>query len=153
VRADDTAGVLASPPLIYVAGLAAGFALEAALPSAALPAGVQWGGGVLVVGGALLLASFLRTFARARTAVRPDRPTTAIATDGPYRFTRNPAYLGMATVGVGISLLADAVWPLATLAVAAVVIDRGVIAREERYLAAKFGDEYRDYRRRVRRWI
>jgi protein-S-isoprenylcysteine O-methyltransferase Ste14 len=151
--ADDTARVVAPPPLIYIAGLAAGFALEAVLPSATLPAGVRWAGGVLVIGGVLLLGSFLRAFARARTAVRPDRPTTAIATDGPYRLTRNPAYLGMAVAGAGISLLAGALWPLATLAVAVVVIDRGVIAREERYLTAKFGEEYGGYRRRVRRWI
>jgi protein-S-isoprenylcysteine O-methyltransferase Ste14 len=150
----DTAGVIAPPPLVYLAGLAVGFGLEALLPGASLPGVVRWiGGGVLVLAGAALLASFNTAFTRKGTAVEPWKPTTAIVTSGPYRFTRNPAYLGMALVYVGIALLAGALWVLVPLPVVLAVIDRAVIAREERYLERKFGREYLDYKGGVRRWI
>ena len=74
-------------------------------------------------------------------------------TTGPYRFTRNPAYLGMALTYVGIALLSSAVWVLLPLPLVLAVIDRGVIAREERYLQRKFGEEYLSYKRTVRRWV
>jgi protein-S-isoprenylcysteine O-methyltransferase Ste14 len=150
----DTAGVVAPPPLIYLAGLAVGFALEALLPGSSVPAAIQWGlGGVLVVAGVALLLSFNTAFSRRGTAVEPWKPTTAIVTTGPYRLTRNPAYLGMALVYVGVALMSDALWVLAPLPVVLAVVDRGVIAREERYLERKFGQEYVDYKSRVRRWI
>jgi protein-S-isoprenylcysteine O-methyltransferase Ste14 len=152
--ARDTAGVVAPPPLVYLAGLAVGFALEALLPGGSLPGALRWvGGGVLVVAGATLLLSFNALFNRHDTAVQPWKPTTAIVTTGPYRVTRNPAYLGMALVYAGIALLADAPWVLAPLPLVLVVIDRGVIVREERYLERRFGEEYVGYKRRVRRWI
>jgi protein-S-isoprenylcysteine O-methyltransferase Ste14 len=150
----DTAGVVAPPPLIFLAGLAVGFGLEALLPGASLPGVVRWAlGGVLVVAGFALLVSFNTSFSRKGTAVEPWKPTTAIVTGGPYRLTRNPAYLGMALVYVGIALLAEALWVLVPLPVVLAVIDRGVIAREERYLERKFGREYLDYKGTVRRWI
>jgi protein-S-isoprenylcysteine O-methyltransferase Ste14 len=150
----DTAGVVAPPPLIYLAGLAVGFALEALLPGSSVPTAVQWGlGGVLVVAGVALLLSFNTAFSRRGTAVEPWKPTTAIVTTGPYRITRNPAYLGMALVYVGVALMSDALWVLAPLPVVLAVVDRGVIAREERYLERKFGQEYVDYKSRVRRWL
>jgi protein-S-isoprenylcysteine O-methyltransferase Ste14 len=150
----DTAGVIAPPPLIYLAGLAVGFGLEALLPDASLPGALRWVlGGVLVVAGAVLLASFNTAFTRKGTAVEPWKPTTAIVTTGPYRLTRNPAYLGMALVYIGIALLAGAVWVLVPLPIVLAVIDRAVIAREERYLERKFGREYLDYKAGVRRWL
>jgi protein-S-isoprenylcysteine O-methyltransferase Ste14 len=150
----DTAGVVAPPPLIYVAGLAVGFALEALLPGSSVPTAVQWGlGGVLVVAGVALLLSFNTAFSRKGTAVEPWKPTTAIVTTGPYRVTRNPAYLGMALVYAGVALMSDALWVLAPLPVVLAIVDRGVIAREERYLERKFGQEYVDYKARVRRWV
>jgi protein-S-isoprenylcysteine O-methyltransferase Ste14 len=74
-------------------------------------------------------------------------------TDGPYRLTRNPGYLGMTLLYAGIAIAADAVWALAPLPVAIAVIDPGVIAREERYLERTFGAPYTEHKRRVRRWI
>jgi protein-S-isoprenylcysteine O-methyltransferase Ste14 len=150
----DTAGVIAPPPLIYLAGLAIGFVIEALLPGASVPGAVRWvGGGVFVLAGSALLASFNRSFERKGTAVEPWKPTTAIVTTGPYRLTRNPAYLGMALVYVGIALLAGALWALVPLPFVLVVVDRAVIAREERYLERKFGPEYLAYKAGVRRWI
>jgi protein-S-isoprenylcysteine O-methyltransferase Ste14 len=150
----DSAGVIAPPPLVYLAGLAVGFVLEVLLPGASVPGAVRWvGGGGLVLAGLALLASFNRAFGRKGTAVEPWKPTTAIVTTGPYRLTRNPAYLGMALIYVGIALLAGALWALVPLPFVLVVIDKAVIAREERYLERKFGREYLDYRAGVRRWI
>lgn len=154
VTEEETAGVVAPPPLIFVAGLIVGFVIEALLPGADLPGFLQWGlGGLLIVAGLGLLLSFNASFSRKGTAVEPWKPTTAIVTTGPYRFTRNPAYLGMALTYAGIAVLSSAVWVLVPLPFAMAVIDRGVIAREERYLERKFGEEYVAYKRTVRRWI
>jgi protein-S-isoprenylcysteine O-methyltransferase Ste14 len=128
--------------------------LEALLPGTSFPAVLRWaGGGALLVAGLALLASFNTAFERTGTAVEPWKPTTAIVSTGPYRLTRNPAYVGMALVYIGIALLAEALWVLPPLPLVLLIIDRGVIAREERYLERKFGPEYLDYKRRVRRWV
>ncbi len=83
----------------------------------------------------------------------PWRASSALVTSGPYRFTRNPMYLGMASLYAGIALAFGLLWSLALLLAVLVVIDRGVIAREERYLERRFGDEYRIYKQQVRRWL
>ena len=151
---ENSAGVIAPPPLIYLGGLALGFGLEALLPGGTLPGAVRWiGGGLALAAGLALQTFFISAFARMGTAVEPWKPTTAIVTTGPYRFTRNPAYLGMALIVTGIALLADAPWALLPLPLVLVVIDRGVIVREERYLEREFGEEYAGYRRGVRRWV
>jgi protein-S-isoprenylcysteine O-methyltransferase Ste14 len=154
MNGEDTAGVIAPPPLVYLGGLALGFVLDALLPSAALPAAVAVPVGVvLVLAGVALATSFAAEFRRAGTPVDPYRATTGIVTSGPYRLTRNPAYVAMALAYVGIAVLAGALWALVTLVPTLVVIDRGVIAREERYLERRFGDDYSRYRSRTRRWL
>src|SRR3712207_3537509 len=89
----ETAGVIAPPPLIYLGFLGLGFALEALLPGAELPAWAQWIGAAVIVAGVALLLSFELAFKRAGTDANPYRPSEALATDGPYRFSRNPGYL------------------------------------------------------------
>jgi protein-S-isoprenylcysteine O-methyltransferase Ste14 len=150
----DTAGVIAPPPLIYLGTLGIGFGLDAVIGGASLPSTIARPvGASLIVAGVGLLGTFVRAFGRARTPVDPYTPSEAIATDGPYRLTRNPAYLGMALTYAGITIVSNAPWALVPLPLAIAVIDRGVIAREERYLERKFGARYTDYKRRVRRWI
>jgi protein-S-isoprenylcysteine O-methyltransferase Ste14 len=150
----DTAGVIAPPPLIYLGGLGIGFGVNAAIGRGSLPPSVRVPiGGASIIAGVGLLGSFVQAFRRGQTPVDPYTPSQAIVTDGPYRITRNPAYLGMALTYAGIALVANAPWALVPLPVAIAVIDRGVIAREERYLERKFGATYVDYKRRVRRWI
>jgi protein-S-isoprenylcysteine O-methyltransferase Ste14 len=90
---------------------------------------------------------------RAGTNVDPYEPATAIVTGGPYRFTRNPIYVGFTLVYVGISAFTNALAPLMLLPAVFAVMRRGVIEREERYLERKFGGEYLEYKGRVRRWI
>lgn len=150
----DTAGVIAPPPLIYLGALGIGFGVNAAIGEGSLPSNLRVPvGGASIIAGVGLMGSFVQAFRRARTPVDPYTPTQAIATDGPYRLTRNPAYLGMALTYAGIALVANAPWVLVPLPVAIAVIDRGVIAREERYLERKFGTAYVDYKRRVGRWV
>jgi protein-S-isoprenylcysteine O-methyltransferase Ste14 len=150
----DTAGVIAPPPVIYLGALGIGFGLDTAIGTGSLPSTVAVPTGVAsIIAGAGLLGSFARAFRRARTPIDPYTPSEAIVTDGPYRLTRNPAYLGMALTYAGIALVANAPWALVPLPVAIAVVDRGVIAREERYLERKFGTPYVDYKRRVRRWM
>ena len=150
----DTAGVVAPPPLIYLAALGAGFKLSRSIGRGSLPLKVRVPVGVgALAAGTSLMRSFFQAFARAGTPLDPYKPSKAIVTDGPYRLSRNPAYLGMTLTYAGISLLSDSPWALAPLPIAVAVVDRGVIAREEGYLERKFGAAYLDYKRGVRRWI
>ena len=149
-----SAQVIAPPPLVYLGGLAAGYGLEAALPSASLPGVVRFGvGGALVLAGGALARGFFRALAGAGTTTSPYSETTALVTDGPYRISRNPGYLGMALAYTGTALLSGAVWPLAPLIPTVAVVEFGVIRREERYLERTFGAEYSDYRAHTRRWL
>ncbi len=150
----DAPGVVAPPPLIYIAGLAIGFGLEFLLPSASLPDALRWPlGGVLVLAGQVLAASFFIAFRRGRTPVDVRKPTTTLVTTGPYRLTRNPGYLSLALIYAGIAILASALWAFVPLVPVLVLVDRGVIRREERYLEAKFGEEYLRYKALTRRWL
>jgi protein-S-isoprenylcysteine O-methyltransferase Ste14 len=154
VGAADRPGVLAPPPVLYGGGLVLGLLLEWAVPLSGLPGSVSWPLGVSVlVAGAALGAWFLSSFRRAGTPVDVRRPTTAIVTGGPFRFSRNPGYLSLTVMYVGIAVLADALWPLAVLPGVVLVVQRTVIEREERYLERKFGDDYLRYKLRTRRWI
>lgn len=150
----DQAGIRIPPPLIYVAGLLGGVALEAAVPIAGLSLGLAVASGI--IGVAFWLAfdgSAMLLFQRARTSVVPMKPTTALVTSGPYRVTRNPMYVGMSFLYVGLALALGLIWALVLLPAVLLIVDRMVIAREERYLEAKFGDQYREYKSRVRRWL
>lgn len=150
----DVPGVIAPPPLIYLAGLGLGFGLEALLPSASFPGWLSWSAGsLLIVSGIVLAVSFIRAFRHAGTPVDPGEPATALITTGPYRVSRNPGYLGMTLAYVGIAVVSGAVWVLAVLVPVLLVVDRGVIRREERHLERRFGDDYARFKARTRRWI
>ena len=93
------------------------------------------------------------TIRKAGTQVETVKPTTAIVADGPYRFTRNPIYLGMMLSLIGLAIAFNTLWLLIALVPFYFVIRHGVVAREEAYLERKFGSVYLDYKQRVRRWI
>jgi protein-S-isoprenylcysteine O-methyltransferase Ste14 len=150
----DHAGVRIPPPPIFLAGLAVGGSIEIAAPTADLPLGVAVAVGV--AGAAIWVALDVRAtmlFRRAGTRPLPWTPTEALVTSGPFRLTRNPMYLGMAVLYVGLALAFGLLWALVVLPVVLLAVDRLVIVREERYLERAFGEDYRAYRRRVRRWI
>jgi hypothetical protein len=119
-----------------------------------LPDGVRWAlAAVLIAAAAALFAAALGRFRRAGTHVEPWRPSTALVTDGVYGRTRNPIYLGMTLAFLALALAADSAIALLALVPLLLVIQFGVIAREERYLAVKFGDAYARYASSVRRWL
>ncbi|CAN5875461.1 isoprenylcysteine carboxylmethyltransferase family protein [soil metagenome] len=150
----DNPGVVAPPPLIYLAALAAGLLVNSIYPVRSLPRGGSRVAGLpLVLGGLLIGLLGVREMRRAETNVDPYKPTTAIVERGPYRFTRNPLYVGMTLMYGGFSVLANALAPILLLPAVFAIMRRGVIEREERYLERKFGDEYLEYKGRVRRWI
>jgi protein-S-isoprenylcysteine O-methyltransferase Ste14 len=152
--APDNPGVVAPPPLIYAGALALGLVANRLYPIAFLPRAVSRVLGLpLVFGGLAIGLLGFREMRRAETNVDPYKPATAIVTEGPYRFTRNPLYLGMTLVHSGIIALFNALPAAMLLPLALAVMRRGVIEREERYVESKFGDEYLAYKARVRRWL
>jgi protein-S-isoprenylcysteine O-methyltransferase Ste14 len=116
-----------------------------------LPTG--WLGAIVFVLALALGVWAIVTMTRAGSNVPTNLPTTTIVESGPYRFTRNPIYLGMFLVLTGLAIAFDNLWLLVMLLPFALVIRYGVVAREEAYLERKFGDVYLDYRSRVRRWL
>jgi len=150
----DSSGAIAPPPLIALALVALGVALGVLWPVELIPAPWQYiAGGVIIAASLLLVASAFRLFRRARTPVPTYRTPTALVTDGVYTLTRNPIYLSMMLLMIGLAVTLDNIWLLALAAIFQQIIRWGVIAREERYLEAKFGEQYRTYKSQVRRWI
>ena len=150
----DKAGVIAPPPLIYLGPLVFGLLLNRRFPITFLPCRVARSlGWTLLSGGVLLIGWFEWAMRRAGTSANPYKPVSHMVTEGPFRYTRNPAYLSMTMIYTGIVGLANALWAIVLLPIALLVIQRGVIEREERYLERKFGEEYLRYKARVRRWI
>jgi len=150
----DAPKVRIIPPLIYLAGLVIGFLANLWIPISVLPNLVAWiPGGILAICGAVLSGSAVSRFKSTGTTVRPDRPVKTLVIAGPYKFTRNPMYLGLAFVYAGIAIAGQAVWALVLLPVVLAIIQRLAIKPEEAYLAWRFGSNYRSYTTRVRRWI
>ena len=153
----DRSGVRIFPPLIYAGLFALGYAVHRFVPLHLWPAGappavraIAW---ILIAVSLGLAASAVFLFRRAGTTPNPMEPTTAIVVHGPYRFTRNPMYVSLVALYVGVTLFVNSAWPLILLPAVVLLVQRQVIAREEAYLEAKFGEEYRAYKARVRRWI
>jgi len=152
--ASDTSGIRVPPPAYYVAALLAGVALELIFPTSWPSTGVRIAA-ALIAGGAWLAldGAAMVFFRRAGTSMVPMNPTTALVTSGPYRVTRNPMYVGLAFLYVALACAFGVMWALVFLPAVIVIVDRLVIAREEPYLERKFGQAYRDYKARVRRWL
>lgn len=152
--APDNAGVIARPPFLYLGTLLAAIALDWIFPAPLPEHGLRFPlAGLLVVAGLGLVATCFRRFKAAGTNVPTWMPTTALVVAGPYRFSRNPIYLALTLVYLGLAVGYGSVWPLILLAPLLVVMRYGVIGREERYLEGKFGESYRAYCSSVRRWI
>ncbi len=153
----DSPGVVAHPPIIYGGALAIGLGVDWLLSLPPLPLAAGQAGPVLawalgLAGAALLLAAALR-FIRAGTNIPTHLPATALVTDGLYRLSRNPIYLGLTLVYVGLVLGFASLASVVLLPAVLLVMQYGVIHREERYLEAKFGEAYLHYKSTVRRWL
>jgi protein-S-isoprenylcysteine O-methyltransferase Ste14 len=151
----DTAHVIIHPPIAWGLAVIVGLALNRLVPLPFLPAGLPVGWlGAMAFALALALGIYsVVTIVRAGSNVPTNRPTTTIVESESYRFTRNPIYLGMFLGQIGLAIAFDNLWLPMMLVPFALVIRYGVVAREEAYLGRKFGDVYRGYCTRVRRWM
>ncbi len=150
----DNPGVIAPPPLIFAVPLATGLLLHMFFPKKFLPRRTGIVPGAMCIGLAIVfIRSGFQAMRAANTNVNPTLPVTTIVTEGPFRYTRNPLYLGLTLMYAGISLLSNALWAILLLPVALVVMVYGVIKHEESYLERKFGEQYLSYKARVRRWF
>jgi protein-S-isoprenylcysteine O-methyltransferase Ste14 len=151
----DTANVIVRPPIAWALAALVGLTLQWVVSLPFMPASVPagWIGGIVFVLALALFAWAIATMTRAGSNVPTNLPTTTIVETGPYRFTRNPIYLGMFLGLVGLAIAFDSLWLLVMLVPFTLAIRYGVVAREEAYLERKFGDAYRQYRARVRRWV
>ena len=153
--APDIPNVLAPPPVIFLAAVSLGLLLQAVLPLqlSSNPRSLWLAGGILLAVGLALSGTMMWQFRRAATPVSPRHATQQLVVSGLYRFSRNPDYLGQIITEVGLALLLNTAWILVSLVPAVLLVRYAVIAREERYLEGRFGDAYRIYTRRVRRWF
>lgn len=163
----DSTGIRVPPPLVFAAGLAGGLLLDRVAPLAFLwvVSGLSFIGGGVPIGIRLVLAApfvlaglaldvwAMLAFRRARTTVLPWGRASLLVPGGPYRFSRNPMYVGMTLVYVGLVFGFGSPWALLLLVPVLLVIRYHVVAREERHLEARFGEEYLGYKARVRRWL
>ena len=146
------------PPFLYAIPFATGMLVQHWMPirivNGDVPARIiDLAGAAEIFIGASLGVWAVRTFRRLQTPVFPVHPALALAKGGPYTLTRNPMYLGLAIIYLGIALVMNVFWPLVFLPEALVLIYLFAIRREEAYLASEFGEAYAAYRARVRRWI
>ena len=152
---EDRAAVRVFPPGVPLATILVGVVLQRVWPiSVVLPAARYWIGGIVVA--LSILGLGLRAvilFRRSGQDENPWKPTPEIVDRGPFRVTRNPMYLQMVIVCVGFSIILSNVWILLLTPACALVLQQFAILPEEAYLERKFGDSYRDYRKRVRRWL
>jgi protein-S-isoprenylcysteine O-methyltransferase Ste14 len=150
----DTAKVVVLPPLLYGLGLAVGFLCQWVSPRAIASSSARyWVGGVVLALGVVVAFWGRRLMDRAGTNVNPSLPTTALVVSGPFRLSRTPLYVALTLIYLGLALLANALWVLVSLVPVLLILHYGVVRREERYLEAKFGAAYREYRSRVRRYL
>ena len=150
----DKPGIRVPPPPIYLLALLLGLLLDRRMHVPFLPRGVaRLLGWPLVGGGMTLAAWFARTMRSADTKMHINKPASRVVQDGPFRFSRNPGYLSLTMLYAGIAVLRKALWAILLLPLVVYVIQREVIEREERYLERTFGEEYLNYKARVRRWV
>jgi protein-S-isoprenylcysteine O-methyltransferase Ste14 len=153
----ETAGVVARPPLLFLGALVVAAVLEYVwtlpFPIPGTQSAHRSIGGGLFFTGLAVAVSGVRDFTRAGTPVPTNQPTRALVTQGAHRWSRNPIYLGMFGMYGGIGVAAQSVWTLLLALPVAIVIRYGVVDREEAYLERRFGEAYRDYKGRVRRWL
>ena len=149
----DTAGIVAPPPLIYLGALGVGYYFSRIYPLDLMLTAAKMLGWPLIALGVLCVVWAFHAMGRANTPVDPYQLTTALVTTGPYGFSRNPLYVALTLFYVGSALLLNAPWAILLLPLVLIVMVRGVITREERYLERKFVAAYREYKAHVRRWI
>ena len=150
----DNAGVIAPAPVLYGVAFAVGLAAEQIAPTQLLPFPVSaWLGSAFIAIAIAIVVSAFKALSQAHTAFDARKSTTKIVTTGAFRISRNPTYLSLTLLLIGIAFAISSLWVLASVIPAVAATHWGVILREERYLKAKFGEGYGSYASRVRRWL
>ncbi len=150
----DNPSVIAPPPLIFLSGLWLGGIVSWFYPFPFLPKTISILIGILlIIGGIGAIVMIWRQMHAAKTNIEPWKPTTKILDTGFYGFSRNPIYVAMIFIYFGVSFLFNSIWFLPFLPLCLLTIHFGVILREEKYLETKFGEDYLNYKTKVRRWI
>ncbi len=150
----DSPQVIAPPPFIFLSGIVVGVILNLVKPAPFIPENLTLPLGVaLIIVAVFLVATAIRAFRKAGTNVDVRKPAIHIVANGPYRLTRNPIYLSMVILVLGITVWVNTLWMLALLVPVLLIVQLGVIKREEAYLERKFGQDYLTYKAKVRRWL
>jgi protein-S-isoprenylcysteine O-methyltransferase Ste14 len=144
---------LLRPPIIFLAAILLGVALNYAWPLPFVPSPLRLLGALLVLCAVLLFGLSLREFRAAGTSVRGSQRSTTIVRTGPYRFSRNPIYVSFVLLLLGLAVALDTLWLILTLIPAIAFIAVVVIPREERFLEQNFPEQYSSYKSAVRRWL
>lgn len=154
MSADDHPGVRVPPPLIYLAFFVTGMLADRLLPLRFVRGSLlETAGWLLMTASGVIALSSIWMFRRHRTTILPMRAASSLVVEGPYRFSRNPMYVSMALLYLGLACWYGSWWTLLLFPAMIAVIARFVIAREEAYLGRRFGRAYEQYRKRVRRWL
>ena len=150
----DYPRVITPPPVIALVMIAAGSAASLILPLRFIDGNARYisGGALVLVSAVVILSAYFR-MTRAGTNVDVRKPATTVVTDGIYSYTRNPMYAAMVVFLIAMSILLNNLWIMILVPVFILILRRGVIEREELYLEEKFGAEYTEYKKRVRRWL
>ncbi len=151
----DHSGVPVHPPLWFLSALLLGALLDDRVYRLLIFTNNtgRWIGVVVAIIGIALVATGRATMVRHGTNVNPTQPATTIVQTGPFRFTRNPLYVGLTIIYVGLSFALNTWWSLFLLIPVWIVMHLFVVRREEAYLERKFGETYLTYKRRVRRYL
>lgn len=150
----DNANTVGRPPVFMIGALALGAVLHILVPVDIVSGLPTWVAGIPLAAIALGLFGLAQLeFRRHGTPVSGTEPVTTIVGTGLYRFSRNPIYLSFILLQLGIALTANSLWILLVAVPTVFYLSLGVIAREETYLARKFGEQYLRYRASVRRWL
>ncbi len=150
----DHTGLRVLPPVLFVVALGLGALLHWLWPFRFLPEIARFSAGPLLIAASIAVMPWVfRAFRRAETPYDVRRAARALVTSGPFRYSRNPGYVALIVFAVGVALVADNIWMLIATTLATVYLHRRVVLAEERHLQARFGEPYRLYKRRVRRWV
>ncbi len=144
----------AAPPTIFGVAFLAGLGIDFIYPLPVMPLWLQLGSGVAFIAvGVLLIRSSMQSIDGAGTTYDPYAASTSLVTSGIYRHSRNPGYLGLAVIQIGLALMIDSPWIVLSVVVAIIITSQFVIKLEEEKLTRTFGQDYQDYLGKVRRWI
>jgi protein-S-isoprenylcysteine O-methyltransferase Ste14 len=150
----DAPNVKIIPPLVYLAGIIVGLLVSMWMPTKVVPNPAAWIiGGFFILCGAVLAGSAVLRFKGVGTTVRPDRAPSSLVIAGPYKITRNPMYLGLALVYLGIAIADQSTWALVLFPIIVIIIQHLAIEPEEAFLERRFGTDYSNYKASVRRWL